>query len=154
MDALIVRPGSVSEPNVAALIARHFELMRATSPPESCHVMPADSLEREGAALFVAEEAGAVLGIGAVKEIEPRHGEIKSMHTAEAARGRGVGRLVLERLVEHALGAGLTRLSLETGSEQPFAPARTLYLAHGFEFCEPFGDYMVDPLSVFMTRAL
>lgn len=154
MDALTVRPGSVTEPGVAALIAQHFELMRSSSPEESCHVMPADALEKEGAAVFVAQEGDVVLGVGAIKEIEPAHGEIKSMHTSKAARGRGIGRLVLQSLISYANEQNMQRLSLETGTAEMFAPARALYSAHGFEDCPPFGDYTLDPLSVFMTRAL
>ena len=142
------------EPAVAALISTHFELMRATSPEESCHVMPADALDREGALILTVEDGEAVLGIGALKEIGPGHGEIKSMHTAAAARGKGVARRVLLGLIEAARDQGMTRLSLETGTQEPFAPARALYHAHGFEVCPPFGSYVEDPLSVFMTREI
>lgn len=154
MDSLTVREARCSEPGVAALIATHFALMRATSPEESCHVMEADALEKEGAFILAAELGEDTLGIGALKEIAPGHGEIKSMHTAEAARGKGVARAVLLGLVDEARRRGLTQLSLETGSEAPFAPARRLYAAEGFEECPPFGDYTLDPLSTFMTRML
>jgi putative acetyltransferase len=95
-----------------------------------------------------------VLGVGALKRLSPDHGEVKSMHTAEAARGRGVASALLGRIVESARAAGLTRLSLETGSWPYFAPARALYARHGFTECGPFGDYREDPNSVFMTLPL
>lgn len=139
---------------VQALLARHFELMRASSPTESCHVMEPDALLERDAVLFAARDGDNVLGVGALTVIAPEHGELKSMHTVAEARGRGVGRAVLATLIAEARAQGLTRLSLETGSAEMFAPARALYAAHGFEECPPFGTYVLDPLSVFMTRTL
>ncbi len=154
MDALKVRPGSTQEPAIAEVIEAHFALMRATSPEESCHVMTAASLEQEQAQIFVAEADGRVLAVGALKQIAPDHGELKSMHTLEAARGRGAGRKVLKELVSVAQRSGFTRLSLETGSAKEFEAARHLYRTEGFAECPPFGDYVADPLSVFMTLDL
>ena len=154
MDALTVTPDTPASPDVAALLTRHFELMRATSPEESCHVMTPDTLLARDVSLFAARAGEAVLGVGALAVIAPGHGELKSMHTAAEARGRGVARAVLAALMDAARAQGLTRLSLETGSADEFAAARARYTAHGFEPCPPFGDYVLDPLSVFMTRVL
>ncbi|GGX42904.1 N-acetyltransferase [Tateyamaria omphalii] len=140
--------------DVQALLLRHFELMRASSPEESCHVLEPDKLLERDAALFAARDGGAVLGVGAIAVIEPGHGELKSMHTAAEARGRGVARAILNALLDHARDIGLKQVSLETGSAEMFAPARRLYAAHDFKECPPFGDYVLDPLSVFMTRQL
>ncbi|MBY5934744.1 GNAT family N-acetyltransferase [Tateyamaria omphalii] len=154
MDALSVTPDTPATPDVQALLGRHFALMRSQSPAESCHVMEPDTLLEAGATLYAARDGDAVLGVGALTVIAPGHGELKSMHTAAEARGRGVARAVLAALMSEARAQGLTRLSLETGSAEVFAPARALYAAHGFEECPPFGDYVLDPLSVFMTRTL
>ena len=154
MDTLTVRPAQYDEPGVAKIIAAHFDLMRAISPEESCHVMPADALSADGATLRVAQLGDAVVGIGAVKEIAPQHGEIKSMHTLAAARGQGAARAILKALMDHARTEGITRLSLETGSTEEFAAARNLYGSEGFQDCPPFGGYVEDPLSTFMTRTL
>lgn len=154
MDSLTITPASVEAPDVRDLLLVHHALMRAGSPEESCHVMDPGSLAEAGAVLLAARDGEALLGVGAMKEIAPGHGELKSMHTAEAARGRGVGRALLLALIDTARQAGLTRLSLETGSAPDFAAARALYLAQGFETCPPFGDYTLDPLSVFMTRQI
>jgi putative acetyltransferase len=94
------------------------------------------------------------VGVGALKPLDPGHGEIKSMHTAEAARGRGVGSALLRQIMAEARAAGLRRLSLETGSWPYFLPARALYARHGFVECGPFGDYREDPNSIFMTIQL
>ncbi|WP_299685932.1 GNAT family N-acetyltransferase [uncultured Tateyamaria sp.] len=154
MDALTVTRDTPRTPDVAALLTRHFDLMRSTSPEESCHVMAPDTLSDCGVTLFAAREGDKVLGVGALAVIGPDHGELKSMHTAAEARGKGVARAILAALFDAARAQGLTRLSLETGSAQAFAAARALYEAHGFQDCPPFGDYVLDPLSVFMTRRL
>ncbi len=154
MDALTLRAARADEPGVRTLLQAHFDLMRATSPEESCHVMTPETLLENGVDLFVAESAGDILGTGALKTIGDRHGELKSMHTSQAARGRGIGQAILMHLMKQAKAGGLTRLSLETGSEAPFAAARGLYEKAGFTYCAPFGDYVEDPLSVFMTREI
>ncbi|MEX0312416.1 MAG: GNAT family N-acetyltransferase [Tateyamaria sp.] len=154
MTAVAIRPDTPANADVQALLRRHFELMRSQSPAESCHVMEPEALLERDAVLFSARDGDTVLGVGALTVIAPGHGELKSMHTAAEARGRGVGRAVLEALIAEARARGLTRLSLETGSAEAFAPARALYAAHGFADCPPFGDYVLDPLSVFMTRTV
>ena len=154
MDALTLTQEKVTTEDVLALLGRHFTLMRSGSPEESCHVMTAGSLADAKAQLLGARCEGVLLGIGALVVIGPGHGELKSMHTAEEARGRGVARHLLRRLIDLAKDQGLDRLSLETGTAPAFAPARALYQSHGFTDCPPFGDYVKDPLSVFMTRQL
>jgi len=154
MDALSVRRDRPDDPDVRALLTRHFELMRASSPQESCHVMEPGALLERGAVLFAARASGTVLGVGALAQVDARHGELKSMHTAAQARGRGVARAILSTLLQEARAQGMTRVSLETGTAGMFAPARALYAANGFRDCAPFGDYTADPLSVFMTTTL
>ena len=146
----IVRP---DDPDVAALLQRHLALMRAQTPPESCHVLPAEALAADDIVLFGLRENGVLLGVGALRRTGDA-GEIKSMHTAAETRGRGVARAVLDALIEHARGIGLVRLNLETGSGLEHAAARHLYATAGFDACEPFGDYVGDPLSHFMTHRL
>ena len=103
---------------------------------------------------FVVCEDDATVAMGALKQLSGTHGELKSMHVREDRRGGGLADRVLERLVEAAREAGLARLSLETGSQDAFAPARAFYVRHGFAFCEPFEGYALDPNSVFMTRTI
>lgn len=154
MDALIVGRDTPETADVRALLLRHFELMRAGSPEESCHVMEPQALLERGVMLYSARDNGKVLGVGALARLDDNHGELKSMHTAAEARGRGVARAILAALIGAAQGEGLSRISLETGTAETFAPARTLYSANGFTACPPFGDYVLDPLSIFMTRML
>lgn len=143
----------VSDKQVADLIERHFALMRSQSPAESCHVLPASDLANDDVTLLAVREGGTVLAIGGLR-IQEREGELKSMHTAAEARGRGLARALLNALIDEARSLGVTRLSLETGSSDAFIASRALYASMGFEECPPFGAYKVDPLSVFMTRAI
>jgi putative acetyltransferase len=139
---------------IAALLEEHLQDMRLTSPPESKHALDLDGLRQPSISFYTVWEAGALLGCGAVKELEPLHGEIKSMRTAASARGRGVASVVLQHILGVAKERGYTRLSLETGAFDFFKPAHALYRKFGFVESEPFGDYKPDPNSVFMTLEL
>lgn len=154
MDALTLKHVRTDTPGVPDLLLRHHALMRATSPEDSCHVMRPDALDAAGACILAVLQGDAMLGIGALVQLDAQSGELKSMHTVEEARGRGVARAVLRGLLEHARQLGLSKVSLETGSQAAFAAARGLYAAEGFSLCPPFGAYTKDPLSVFMTRTL
>ena len=154
MSGYRLHPDDPLRPPVKALIERHFKLMRETSPPESCHVMEASELTAAGATLYALSDGDEVLGIGALKPLAPEHGEIKSMHVAAEARGKGASKALLEALLREARDKGMKRVSLETGVEDAFLAARGLYERYGFETCPPFGDYVEDPLSVFMTKTL
>jgi len=149
-----ITPATADDAQVGALLLRHMQMMQAGSPPESCHVMDPDTLFGAGAILLAAKDGNTVLGVGALKPLDAQHGELKSMHTAAEARGQGVGRAILRGLIELARSKDMQRLSLETGSDAQFAPARAMYAAQGFEPCPPFGSYRPDPLSVFMTRLI
>ena len=128
--------------------------MRSQSPPESVHALDLDGLCTPDITFLTAWDGETLLGCGALKRLDATHGEIKSMHTAAAARGKGVASAILSRIEETARAEGLERLSLETGSTDGFAAGRSLYARHGFAECGPFADYEPDPFSVFMTKAL
>lgn len=155
-EAMQIRLDDLRGPEIKALLEEHLAHMRSISPPESVHALDLDALRRPGISFWTAWSADgtALLGCGALKQIDPHHGEIKSMRTAAAARRSGVARAMLAHIVAEAGRRGYTRLSLETGSEPPFAPARGLYERFGFVVCVPFEGYALDPNSVFMTRAL
>lgn len=136
---------------IVELLATHVAFCRASSPPESTHVLDLDTLQSPEIAFWSAWDGASLLGCAALKALDPTHGEIKSMHTAAAHRGRGVGLALLRHMVGEARSRGYRRLSLETGSMAAFAPARALYARFGFVECPPFGSYRLDPNSVFMT---
>jgi putative acetyltransferase len=128
--------------------------MRELSPPHSVHALDLGALRRPEITFWTVWSEGELLGCGALKQLDPTHGEVKSMRTASTRRRKGVGRAVLERSIAEAHSRSYARLSLETGSTQAFAPARRLYERFGFTHCAPFADYSEDPNSVFMTRTL
>jgi putative acetyltransferase len=140
--------------DLTLLMERHTADMHAETPPESIHMMDAAALAIPEVAFFVMREDGKPIGMGAFKTIAPEHGEIKSMHVLHEVRGRGLSKAMLAHVETEARAAGLTRLSLETGAEPIFVPARQLYARAGYAECAPFGSYKPDPNSVFMTKAL
>lgn len=153
MDPLI-HEISPTDPSILPLIERHLTLMYASSPACSIHAMDAASLDGAGVRFFAISEGGEPVAMGALKRLSGDHGELKSMHVREDRRGEGLADKLLARLIEAAREAGLTRLSLETGSQDAFAAARAFYERNGFDFCPPFEGYVEDPNSVFMTRKI
>lgn len=149
-----IRLDDLAGPEIRALLEEHLANMRRISPPGSVHALDLDGLRRPEVAFWTAWEDGTLLGCGALKQLGPRHGEIKSMRTAESARRRGVARAMLDHLLAEARRRGWERVSLETGSQPFFEPARRLYASAGFQPCGPFADYPDDPNSCFMTLEL
>jgi putative acetyltransferase len=141
-------------PDVRDLLERHLAFVNAQSPPEDVHALDVEGLLDPAISFYSFRIAGRLLGVGALKRLDRHHAEIKSMHTAAEARGRGVGRAMVDHLIHLARGEGLSRLSLETGTAAAFAPARSLYASAGFAPCGPFGDYVESAHSTFMTRSL
>jgi len=134
-----------------ALLESHLEFARSQSPPEDVHALDVDGLVANRLAFFSIRENGELLGVGALNYLDASHAEIKSMHTIPAARGKGVGRAMVEHLLTVARENGCERVSLETGTMDAFASARSLYESYGFEECEPFGSYFHSPNSICMT---
>ena len=157
---VIIAPESPTAADVRALLDEHLADMHATSPAESVHALDLSGLLAPSVTFLTARDDGTLLGCGALSELEPTtstsagRGELKSMRTARPARGRGVASAVLDRLVALARERGYAAVSLETGPQEYFAPARRLYARHGFVPCGPFGSYSPDPCSVFFTLDL
>ena len=141
-------------PDVYALLEEHLRNMYELSPPESVHALDVSRLKGPDVTFWSVRDGATLLGCGALKEIDPEHGEVKSMRTPQALRRRGAGRAVLVHILSEARRRGYKRLSLETGSMDAFLPAQKLYESFGFTYCGPFADYKPDPYSVFMTLAL
>jgi putative acetyltransferase len=144
----------LSRPEVHALLSEHLRNMYALSPPESVHALDLDRLRSPEITFWTAWEGAHLIGCGALKELDSRHAEIKSMRTPEALRRRGAGRAILNHIIAVARTRGYQRLSLETGSTPAFRPAQKLYESAGFSFCGPFGEYREDPHSAYMTLRL
>ena len=141
-------------PEIHELLQEHLQNMALHSPPESVHALGVEALRRPEITFWTVWENGELLGCGALKELDSRHAEIKSMRTASSHLRRGVAKNLLHHIIEEAQRRGYSRLSLETGSMEAFEPARKLYANFGFTYCGPFADYVEDPYSVFMTREL
>jgi putative acetyltransferase len=146
--------GGLDDPRVVELLHAHLTRARTETAPGSAHALDLSGLRTPDVTFWSGWEGDVVVGVGALKQLSADHGEVKSMHTAEAARGRGVGSAMLRQIMAAARARGMSRLSLETGSWAYFAPARALYARHGFVECAPFGEYREDPNSVFMTVGL
>ena len=154
MDALIIEAADPTAPDVAALIEAHVARSRAHYPVTSCHSFEVAEIADAGIAMVVGRVGGEAVAIGGLADLGGGEGELKSMFTAQAARGRGYGRALVAHLIEMARSAGMTRLSLETGIDDASAAARAVYGKLGFSECGTFGSYSADPLSTYMTRAL
>lgn len=149
-----IKTDGLTDPAVLELIGEHLRGMYATSPPESVHALDFDELRGADVTFYTAWDEKELLGCGALKRLDASHGEIKSMRTTRAHLRKGVAAAILRHIVTEARARGYERLSLETGSGGPFDAALRFYEKHGFEYCEPFADYALDPFSRFMTLRL
>ena len=146
--------GGLDDPLVQKLLAYHFASAQAQTAEGSAHALDLSGLKSPDVLFWSAWDGVDVVGVGALKRLSESHGELKSMHTHQDHRRKGIGKAVLEHIIAEARRMGLSRLSLETGSWSFFAPARALYSRHGFVECSPFGSYSADPNSVFMMLEL
>lgn len=144
----------LSRNEIHALLNEHLQSMYELSPPESVHALSLEKLRKPEITFWTAWEGAQLLGCGALKELDNKHGEIKSMRTPKALRRKGAGRAILAHMIGTARSRGYERLSLETGTLAEFQPAHRLYESFGFTYCGPFGEYAEDPNSVFMTLHL
>jgi putative acetyltransferase len=149
-----IKLDDLSSSEIRKLLQEHLQSALLHSPPESVHALDVAGLRQPDVTFWAAWDNAELLGCGALKELAPEHGEIKSMRTATPHLRKGVARSMLQHIIEEARRRGYNRLSLETGSADAFEPARRLYAAFGFTCCGPFADYVEDPYSVFMTRGI
>jgi putative acetyltransferase len=150
----VERAGDLDDPALVALVTGHVAELRAVSPPGTSYALDSSLLRDPAVTMWVARDDDGLLGCVALQELEPGHGEVKSMRTATHARRRGVGSALLTAVVAEARERGMTRLSLETGTSEFFRPARELYARHGFEPGPAFGSYVAGPDNTFFTRVL
>ncbi len=154
MNAVEIRVDDLQSEAIKALLQLHLDAMHQHSPPESVHALDLEALRHPSITFWTAYAHGELLGCGALKRLNPDHGELKSMRTADAHQRKGVARALLRHIESVARAEGMGRLSLETGSTAPFSAALRLYASEDFVSCGPFADYSLDPFSVFMTKLL
>ncbi len=152
--SLEIRSDDLTGEEIARFLEEHLQDMIAITPPGSVHALDLEGLRSSAVTFWSAWLGDELVGCGALKQLDPENGEIKSMRTARSHRGRGIASALLEHLLREARQRGYRQLYLETGAFPAFEPARALYGRHGFELCGPFADYVDDPNSVFMTRKL
>lgn len=146
-----IKIDDLTGPEVAELVGEHLQGMLLNSPPESIHALNLEGLRKPEITFWSAWEGKELVGCGALKELDGQHGEIKSMRTSASHLRKGVAKRMLQHIIEEAKRRSYRQLSLETGSMDAFEPARRLYASFGFQYCQPFSDYIEDPNSVFMT---
>jgi putative acetyltransferase len=146
--------GDFADPRVVDLLRIHLTSARSATAPGSAHALDLTQLQAPDISFWTMWDEQTLLGFGALKRLSAQHGEVKSMHTAQAMRGRGAASAMLRHIIGVARAQGMSRLSLETGASEYFVPARNLYKSHGFQECPPFGVYVPDPNSVFMSLDL
>jgi putative acetyltransferase len=144
----------LSGPEIAALLTEHVYEMRTITPPEHAFALDLNGLRQPGITFWAVRDGDTLVGCGALKRLDAGHAELKSMRTKASRQRSGVASRLLEHIIAAARGMGYTRLSLETGTDEFFRPARTLYEKYGFTYCEPFADYTASPYSTFMTRTI
>ena len=149
-----ITQGDFSNPRVTDLLRIHLTSARAATAPGSAHALDVAGLQSQDVTFWTIWDDDTLLGFGALKRLSADHGEVKSMHIAQALRRKGAGSAMLRHIISAARARGMSRLSLETGSWRYFHAARALYASHGFVECAPFGDYVLDPNSVFMLLKL
>ncbi|MUL37734.1 GNAT family N-acetyltransferase [Gloeocapsopsis dulcis] len=154
MSQLQIREDDLTGKKIADFLREHLEDMNEITPSESVHALDLEALRSPNITFWSAWEGDELLGCGALKELDSRSGEVKSMRTAKAHRGRGIAAKILEHIIKEAEQRAYKCLNLETGAFPEFAPARSLYLRYGFEYRDPFAEYTDDPNSVFMTKKL
>jgi putative acetyltransferase len=146
--------GDFSDPRVLDLLQTHLIRARAETGPGSAHALGLSGLQSPDISFWTMWDGDILIGMGALKCLTPDHGEVKSMHVVQTMRRHGAGKTMLRHIIEAARATGMSRLSLETGSWDYFRPAREFYRRNGFLECGPFGDYVLDPNSVFMSLEL
>lgn len=154
LDRFVIEPDDPRRDDVRSLLERHLAFANEHTPPEHIHALDLSGLLEPTITFFSLRVDGELLGVGALKQLDPQHAELKSMHTLEAARGQGIGRAIVDHLLGVAAARGVRRVSLETGTMDGFAPARSLYTRVGFTACGPFADYEPSPSNTFMTLIL
>ena len=151
---MIIKIDDLRGSEIAALLDEHLQNMYLITPPESVHALDIEALRKPEITFWSAWEDAILCGCGALKQISPEHGEVKSMRTTSLYRRQGIASALLTHIIDVSMQRGYKKLNLETGSMKEFRPARTMYEKFGFSYCNPFEGYAEDPNSVFMVKYL
>ena len=143
--------GNFDNPQVNALLKKHFIELKSVSPAGSTHVLDISGLKDQSIKFWSLWENNKLVGCGALKFLDKNHGEFKSIRVADNFRKSGVGKKIINHLIEEAKKLNISKLSIETGAGEFFLPARKLFLKFGFKICPPFAHYKEDPNSCYYS---
>lgn len=139
---------------LAQVLRSHWLFCTSSTPIEHVYALDASKLFSPDITVFGARIDAELVGVGAMRKLDSHHAELKSMHTLEKSRGLGVGKAMVTYIEEFARSNGIKRLSLETGTNEAFKPARELYKSLGFNSCEAFGDYVLSEDNTCMSKLI
>ena len=143
--------GNFDNPEVHKLLIKHFIELRAASPEGSAHVLDIPGLKIPSIKFWSLWQNDNLIGCGALKFLDKKHGEFKSIRVNDRFRNKKNGIKIINHLIDEAIKLDIKKLSLETGAGDFFLPARKLFINCGFKVCEPFSHYKEDINSVYMS---
>ena len=153
MEIVITAEKSLNE-ELSRVLQAHWLFCTSSTPIENVYALDASKLFLPGITVFGARINGELVGVGAIRKIDAQHAELKSMHTLAKSRGSGVGRAMVAHIEDFARSSGIERMSLETGTNEAFKPARELYMSLGYNSCDAFGDYVLSEDNMCMTKMI
>ena len=153
MKIVITTEKSLSD-ELAHVLQAHWLFCTSSTPIEHVYALDASKLFLPDITVFGARIDGELVGVGAMRKLDQLHAELKSMHTLTKSRGSGVGKAIVAYIEDFARSSGIERMSLETGTNEAFRPARQLYKSLGYQSCEAFGDYVLSEDNTCMTKLI
>jgi putative acetyltransferase len=139
---------------LAHVLQAHWLFCTSSTPIEHVYALDASKLFSPDITVFGARIDGELVGVGAMRKLDLLHAELKSMHTLAKSRGSGVGKAMVAYIEDFARSSGIERMSLETGTNEAFRPARQLYKSLGYQSCDAFGDYVLSEDNTCMTKLI
>ena len=146
---ILIQQVDPTQGQVTDLIHQLDEYQDSMYPPESNHLESIDELSRTNVDFLAAYADSEICGIGAVKVLND-YGEIKRLYVSEKYRGKGIAKQIVKELENCIVKRSIFTARLETGIHQH--EAIDLYKRLGYIEIAPFGDYIKDPLSLFMEK--
>jgi putative acetyltransferase len=153
VEPVITTEKSLSD-ELAHVLQAHWLFCTSSTPIEHVYALDASKLFLPDITVFGARIDGELVGVGAMRKLDQLHAELKSMHTLTKSRGSGVGKAMVAYIEDFARSSGIERMSLETGTNEAFRPARQLYKSLGYQSCEAFGDYVLSEDNTCMTKLI
>ena len=153
MEPVITIEESLTD-ELAQILQAHWLFCTSSTPIEHVYALDASKLFSPDITVFGARIDGELVGVGAMRKLDLLHAELKSMHTLAEFRGSGIGKAMVAQIEDFARSSGIERMSLETGTNEAFKPARELYKSLGYNSCDAFGDYVLSEDNMCMTKLI